>query len=216
MNPDPLQLEETAGPIPLEPTSRWPLLVAVLIVILAAVFVAQAATPRTGQGPTSTAPALSGVPQRVAEAATPSAGVTTLGSSGDTLAAPVITSPDVSSSGPGAVLPDTSTAVSGTASWYCGGGSACTRGYPEGTLAAAAGPALRVGDWRGRIVKVCAGGRCVRVSLIDYCQCGGRGGRVIDLYRGAFARLGSPSRGVLRVEVTWGGTAIGLPPTDTR
>jgi rare lipoprotein A (peptidoglycan hydrolase) len=113
----------------------------------------------------------------------------------------------------GGTLPDTSTVVSGTASWYCGGGSACTRGYPEGTLAAAAGPALRVGDWRGRIVKVCGNGRCVKVILADWCACPQR---VIDLYRSAFSRLASPSRGLLRVEVTWGGVTIGLPPTDTR
>src|SRR6185436_13987978 len=69
------------------------------------------------------------------------------------------------------LLPDTATEVTGTASWYCGGGSACTRGYPEGTLAAAAGPALRVGDWRGRIVKVCGNGRCVKVILADFCAC---------------------------------------------
>ena len=111
-------------------------------------------------------------------------------------------------------LPDTSTSVSGTASWYCGGGSACTRGYPPGTLAAAAGPALRVGDWRGRIVKVCSGGRCVKVQLVDWCFCGS--GRVIDLYRSAFSRLANPSRGLLRVSITWGGSTVVLPPTDTR
>jgi len=111
------------------------------------------------------------------------------------------------------VLPDTATEVSGTASWYCGGGSACTRGYPEGTLAAAAGPALRVGDWRGRIVKVCGNGRCVKVILADWCACPRR---VIDLYRGAFSKLASPSRGVLRVSISWGGTTLGLPPTDTQ
>ena len=112
------------------------------------------------------------------------------------------------------VLPDTSTSVSGTASWFCGGGSACTRGYPPGTFAAAAGPALRVGDWRGRIVKVCSGGRCVKVQLVDWCFCGS--GRVIDLYRSAFSRLANPSRGLLRVSITWGGSTVVLPPTDTR
>jgi len=122
---------------------------------------------------------------------------------------------------PADVLPDTATEVTGTASWYCGGGSACTRGYPEGTLAAAAGPALRVGDWRGRIVKVCELVRdkshprtaCVKVSLVDWCACPRR---LIDLYRSAFARLAAPSEGVVRVSITWGGTTLGLPPTDTR
>ena len=110
-------------------------------------------------------------------------------------------------------LPDTATAVVGVASWYCSNTSACTRGYPPGTLAAAAGPALRVGDWRGRIVTVRANGRSVNVQLVDWCACPRR---VVDLYRAAFARLADPSRGVLRVEVTWGGAAgAGLPPTST-
>jgi hypothetical protein len=88
----------------------------------------------------------------------------------------------------------------GTASWYCGGRSACTRGYPGG-LYAAAGPALRVGDWRGRSVLVSAAGRRVAVRLIDWCAC--PGGRVLDLYRDAFSRLADPSRGLVRVRVTW-------------
>ena len=89
----------------------------------------------------------------------------------------------------------------GTASWFClAGRSPCTRGYPGG-LYAAAGPALRVGDWRGRQVRVCAGERCVTVELIDFCAC--PGGRVIDLYADAFARLAPLSRGVVTVSVTW-------------
>ena len=110
-------------------------------------------------------------------------------------------------------LPDTATSVSGKASWYCGGGSRCTRGYPGG-LYAAAGPALRTGDWRGRRVTVCSSGRCVKVKLIDFCACPSR---VIDLYRDAFARLAAPSRGVIRVSVSWGdsGPASTLPPTNT-
>jgi hypothetical protein len=128
------------------------------------------------------------------------------------LAVPAQAAVVVSGGGSGG-LPDTATTVRGVASWYCGGGSACTRGYPPGTLAAAAGPALRVGDWRGRIVKVCSGGRCVRVQLVDWCACPHR---VVDLYRSAFSRLASPSRGVLHVEVSWGGKASGgLPPTST-
>lgn len=83
----------------------------------------------------------------------------------------------------------------GTATWYC-----CTRGYPSG-LYAAAGPGIRVGNWRGRYVRVCAGSRCVRVRLIDWCACGH--GRVIDLYPEAFRRLAPLSRGVVRVQVSW-------------
>jgi rare lipoprotein A (peptidoglycan hydrolase) len=90
--------------------------------------------------------------------------------------------------------------VSGTASWYCGHGSSCTRGYPDG-LYAAAGPRLRIGDWRGRLVFVSAGGRSVMVRLIDWCQCSN--GRLLDLYSSAFERLAPLSRGLVNVEVTY-------------
>lgn len=71
---------------------------------------------------------------------------------------------------------------------------------------AAAGPALRRAlgpNWRGQRVRVCAGGRCVTVTLNDWCACGDRGGRptVIDLDRRSFAALAPPSRGVINVEV---------------
>jgi hypothetical protein len=89
----------------------------------------------------------------------------------------------------------------GSASWYCRPGvSACHYQY-SGGMYAAAGPALRVGDWRGRRVQVCANGRCVRVTLIDWCQCYGT--RVIDLYSDAYRRLGPLSSGTMRVTVSW-------------
>jgi hypothetical protein len=90
----------------------------------------------------------------------------------------------------------------GVASWYCGHGSHCTVGH-SGGLYAAAGPALRVGNWRGRTVVVRAvdSGRTVRVRLID-CNCGPHA-NLVDLYSDAFLRLGSLSRGVLKVSVTW-------------
>jgi hypothetical protein len=91
--------------------------------------------------------------------------------------------------------------VRGSASWYCKPGvSACHYQY-SGGMYAAAGPALRVGNWRGRTVNVCSGSRCVRVTLIDWCQCYGT--RVIDLYSDAFSRLGSLSSGTISVRVTW-------------
>jgi rare lipoprotein A (peptidoglycan hydrolase) len=91
--------------------------------------------------------------------------------------------------------------ATGIASWYCKTGvSACHRSFPGG-LYAAAGPALRVGDWRGRAVRVCSSGGCVTVRLIDWCACGG--GRVIDLYSDAFSRIGSLSQGTMRVSVSW-------------
>ena len=89
--------------------------------------------------------------------------------------------------------------VEGVASWYCGNGSHCTRGYPSG-LYAAAGPSLRVGSWRGRAVLVSANGRSVRVKLIDWCACPQR---ALDLYSDAFIRLAPLSRGVVKVTVSW-------------
>lgn len=78
----------------------------------------------------------------------------------------------------------------GIASWYDDGPG----------LYAAAGPALRVGDWRGRRVRVCAGDDCVVVRLTDYCQCYGT--RLIDLSRDAFSSIGSLSRGLMKVHVS--------------
>lgn len=89
----------------------------------------------------------------------------------------------------------------GAATWYCVPGvSACHRDYGAG-LYAAAGPELRVGDWRGRKVMVCAGDDCVRVTLVDWCAC--PGDRVVDLYGDAFRRLAPLSEGILRVSVRW-------------
>lgn len=91
--------------------------------------------------------------------------------------------------------------VRGRASWYClPGVSRCTSGY-RGGLYAAAGSELRIGNWRGRTVRVCGNGNCVNVKLIDSCACGGS--RIIDLYNDAFRRLASPSVGTLAVTVTW-------------
>ena len=104
-------------------------------------------------------------------------------------------------------LPDTATAVTGWATWYD-----VAPGH------AAAGPALRTGDWRGRSVTVCAGGQCVTTRLTDWCACGRRNGMptLIDLARADFARLASPSRGVIRVTVSSGGEPSStLPPTST-
>jgi hypothetical protein len=91
--------------------------------------------------------------------------------------------------------------ATGTASWYCKTGvSICHHAYPGG-MYAAAGPKLRVGNWRGRVVQVCGNGSCVSVKLIDWCACGG--GRVIDLYSDAFRRLAPLSQGTVRVTVSW-------------
>jgi rare lipoprotein A (peptidoglycan hydrolase) len=92
--------------------------------------------------------------------------------------------------------------LAGLATWYClPGRSACTRNHPASGMYAAAGPALRVGDWRDRWVTVSSGGRSVRVQLVDWCACSGV--RVIDLYSSAMSQLAPLSRGVIPVTVTW-------------
>jgi rare lipoprotein A (peptidoglycan hydrolase) len=90
---------------------------------------------------------------------------------------------------------------SGPATWYCKTGtSVCASGYPGG-MYAAAGPGLRVGSWRGRVVLVCGGGACISVKLIDWCACGN--GHLIDLYSDAFRRLAPLSSGAIHVTVSW-------------
>lgn len=106
-----------------------------------------------------------------------------------------------SGSSGGGTASSTGNRVTGTASWYCQAGvSACHYQYPSG-MYAAAGPALRVGNWRGRTVRVCGNGSCVNVKLVDWCQCYGT--RVIDLYSDAYRRLAPLSTGVQKVTVSW-------------
>ncbi len=109
--------------------------------------------------------------------------------------------PQVAAAAPKSGSGSARNARSGRASWYCQPGvSACHYAY-SGGMYAAAGPALRVGNWRGRTVTVCSGGSCVNVKLIDWCQCYGT--RVIDLYSDAFRQLGPLSAGTLSVKVYW-------------
>lgn len=93
------------------------------------------------------------------------------------------------------ILIYTDTTVSGVPTYYCWAGSSrCTRGYPDGPeidFYAAAGPPLRVGDWRGRVVEVCANNTCIHVKLIDWCACASP--HFLDLYHDAFVALGKPS-----------------------
>lgn len=70
---------------------------------------------------------------------------------------------------------------------------------PDG-LYAAAGPALRVGDWRGRRVRVWYGSDWVDVTLNDSCWCPAPD-RIIDLSDEAFASLAPLWRGVIDVTV---------------
>jgi len=80
--------------------------------------------------------------------------------------------------------------LSGLATWYATG-SDC--------LCAAAGPALRVGAWRGSTVTV----NGLAVRLIDACWCVDRHGlpTLLDLSDEVFARFAPLSRGVIEVEV---------------
>jgi rare lipoprotein A (peptidoglycan hydrolase) len=95
----------------------------------------------------------------------------------------------------------TSPGITGTASWY-----------PAHGLIAAAGPALRTGDWRGRVVVVSANGRAVAVTLSDTCQC--YGSRLLDLSDDAFSRLAPLSRGLIQVVVSSAGPLPTPPATD--
>jgi hypothetical protein len=96
--------------------------------------------------------------------------------------------------------PNPTHSVSGRAAWYCNNGSGCPAGY-SGGLYAAAGPELRIGNWRGRTVTVCGSGNCINVKLVDWCACGGA--RVIDLFGAAYGRLAPLSTGTLAVRVSW-------------
>lgn len=90
----------------------------------------------------------------------------------------------------------------GTATWYCGAGSRCPRGYGPGCLCAAAGAAVRAAlgaSWRGRYVTVSRDGRVIRVKLVDAM----RAARLLDLFARPFDVLGSLSDGVMTVRVTW-------------
>lgn len=83
--------------------------------------------------------------------------------------------------------------LAGNATWYA---------YVVG--GAAAGPALRnaLGShWRYKKVMVCAG-RCVVVTLSDWCLCS-HGNRLIDLDSRSFEVLAPLSQGTVRVTVSW-------------
>jgi hypothetical protein len=91
--------------------------------------------------------------------------------------------------------------VEGKASWYCVPGRSRCPTFAHGGLFAAAGPALRVGNWRGRYVTVWYGKAHVTVQLIDSCE---RGCTVaIDLFGDAFAQLAPLGTGRIDVRVTW-------------
>ncbi len=90
--------------------------------------------------------------------------------------------------------------VTGTATWYF-----ATRGY--GGVPHVAMPGARYlprGETAPR-ARICAGGRCTVVSVVDACACGvgTRRPRLIDVSATALRQLGlDPRRGVYQVRVT--------------
>jgi len=101
--------------------------------------------------------------------------------------------------------------LAGTATWYCGSSSTCTRGYGPSDLIAAVDPTL--GIPKGTILTVRHEARSVTVRVVDICACSGR--RIIDLSYGAFKRLADPSLGIIEISIEFG--AIPTPPqTDTQ
>ena len=90
--------------------------------------------------------------------------------------------------------------VTGEATWYYG-----TRGYAG--VAHVAMPGARFLP-RGRTApraRICAGGRCTTVMVVDACACraGTRQARLVDISATALRRLGlDPSRGVYQARVT--------------
>ena len=91
--------------------------------------------------------------------------------------------------------------ASGSATWYCKTGVSVCPSSHSGGYYAAAGPELRVGSWRGRVVRVCGSGSCINVQLVDWCACGGS--HIIDLFGDAFQRLAPLNAGAVRVTVSW-------------
>ena len=97
----------------------------------------------------------------------------------------------------------------GTATWYCGNGSRCTRGYGPSDLVAAIDPST--GIRKGEVLVVRHQNRAVGVTVVDVCAC--KGERVIDLTSGAFSQLAPLSRGVIDVAIETQGAVPTLPAT---
>ena len=90
--------------------------------------------------------------------------------------------------------------VRGAATWYFG-----TRGYAGIAHVAMPGARYLPRGANGPRARVCAGGRCVTVRVVDACGCraGTRKARVADLSVATLRRLGlDPRRGVYQVRVT--------------
>lgn len=124
--------------------------------------------------------------------------------------AELVTPPEASKGPPAATL------YRGTATWYCGHGSRCPKGYGPDDLVAAIDrkdSPFRKGD-RVEVRYSCGKGclRAVAVTIVDVCACGGV--RLIDLTTGAFQRLAPLGLGVIPVTIVPAAAAPTLPPTD--
>ena len=91
--------------------------------------------------------------------------------------------------------------ASGTATWYCKTGVERLPPRLPRWPVPAAGARSASATGAADASQVCGGGRCVIVTLIDWCACGN--GHIIDLYSDAFQRLTPLSSGGLRVKVSW-------------
>jgi hypothetical protein len=198
-NPDPLHVE-AAEPIIVARRDPMAVIAGCLVIVATAAIVALLlvfllpAASRSGSLPPPSVVALTGTPP-----------VWSGGSGVDASVASVEVSPSEVGGVPISAL------LSGRATWYCGNGSPCTRGYGPDDMVAAIDPTTGID--KGERVTVRHGGRSVTVRIVDVCACGGS--RVIDLTSGAFRRLAPLSRGVIAVELEFGGPAPTLPPTDT-
>ncbi len=95
--------------------------------------------------------------------------------------------------------------LTGQATWY---------GTGPGAGHAAAGPELRNAlgpDWRGTRLEVCHAGRCVMVTVDDWCACGDK---LIDLSDEDFTELAPLSAGIVRVTIGPLRVTATPPPTD--
>jgi hypothetical protein len=186
------RIADRRRPVQLRPSG---LLYLILAAMLAAGFLAGrvSAAPRPSQ---DAAPATTGAPLGDSRVPSSSAAFDGQASSSGAPPSPVPTSPAF--------------VRSGVASWYCnadplrGPVSPCTDNITDGPGFdgwLAAGPALRVGEWREREVIVFGPAGYSTATIVDFCACPER---VADLYGDLFLAVCGPlSMGICEVSVTW-------------
>jgi hypothetical protein len=194
------RIADRRQPIQLRPTG---LLYLIFAAMLAAGFLAgrvSASAPRPSQ---DVAPATTGAP--LGDSRVPSSSAAFDGQASSSGAPP---SPTAAPAQPIAAAP--AFVRSGVASWYCnfdavrGPVSPCTANITDGPGFdgwIAAGPALRVGEWRDREVIVFGPAGYSTATIVDFCACPGR---LVDLYADLFLAVCGPlSMGICEVSVTW-------------